>query len=199
MKLKTQVKISQVSHLHDARYGAGMGVPLLGVPLDPPQGLSAATFTEIHNWVVGPKWVGELESTPQVALSEYPLDYLQTSRAEALPELANYDLPLILHVRSTNPEDWEKVMAENTDHVTYFLLEPDTPQALKNTQQEVVVQLAERYPIFLGFGLTTENVVPLAESALAGVALQGEAEEKVGYKDFDALADILEALEAEEV
>lgn len=199
MQLKTLVKISGVGHLHDARYGAGMGVQLLGIPLDPDhkQHLSPASFSEIRNWVVGPRWVGELSNSPRVALSEYELDYLQTSSVDALPELQAYNLPLILRIPSTNPDDWEKVMAAHRAQVSYFLIEPKAPIPLEAPTLATLEGLARTYPIVLGFGLTAALLPKILEADFAGIALQSEAEEKVGYKDFDGLADILELLEEE--
>ena len=42
--LKTQVKVSSITNLSDARYCAGMGVDLLGFPI---QEISLEKFTEI--------------------------------------------------------------------------------------------------------------------------------------------------------
>ncbi len=197
MQLKKLVKISQVSHLHDARYGAGMGVPLLGVSLEPsvPQFVGAETFKEIRNWIVGPRWIGELDSRPLVGLTDYKLDFLQTSAPEALGELSAYELPLILKVETTDPPSWETLMQTHQERVTYFLLDPETPVDLSEDLENELLQLAARFPILLGFGINPNNIERLIESKLAGFALRGSEEEKVGYKDFDDLADVLEQLE----
>ena len=105
MQLKKLVKISQVSHLHDARYGAGMGVPILGVSLAPsaPHFVGAETFKEIRNCIVGPRWVGEMDGRPLVGLTDYQLDFLQAAAPEAIRELSAYVLPLILKIETTDP------------------------------------------------------------------------------------------------
>jgi phosphoribosylanthranilate isomerase len=61
------------------------------------------------------------------------------------------------------------------------------------------MEIAENHKILLGFGVEADNVLDLIDSSsISGIALKGGDEIKPGYKDFDALADILEAIEVED-
>jgi phosphoribosylanthranilate isomerase len=131
-------------------------------------------------------------------LEAYPLDWLQVSRAADWAELRHYDVPLICRV------DWDAIRTADrffeaygpvAPHVSYFLLESEVstpdPAALG-----AVAEIAKQYPVLLGFGLEAATVeTVLAQTAVRGVALRGSQEIRPGYKDFGALADLLEALE----
>ncbi len=88
-------------------------------------------------------------------------------------------------------------MEKYADTVRYFLLEGEE-NSLNDTQIEAIRLLAAQFPILLGFGVNSDNVdALLSESALRGIALQGGEEIRPGYKDFDALAEVLEAIETD--
>jgi phosphoribosylanthranilate isomerase len=123
MALKCFVKVGNVTNLSDARYCAGMGVDLLGFPVDAAQ--------------PGPV----------------------------------------------------------APHVSYFLLESEAG-TLGEAARAAVAEIAKQYPVLLGFGLEPATVeAVLAQTAARGIALKGSQEIRPGYKDFGALADLLEALE----
>lgn len=200
MELKTQVKVSRINNLHDARYCAGMGVPFVGFSLDPTDEkfVKSETFNEIKGWVEGTKFVGEIASEAKVALGEYKLDALQTSKPEALTALASYDLPLILKLNldAESEEDVEQYLTEHKAECLYFILET-TQNLLENEVLGAkLCTWAKEVPLFLAAPFMGEEVLKFLEAIpLAGVVLEAGEEIKVGYKDFDELADVLEALE----
>ena len=78
--LKTLVKVSSISNLSDARYCAGMGVDLLGFPI---QDITLEKFTEIRNWLAGVQIVGEF--------STHLADEIRHKVAEYLPDVVEID------------------------------------------------------------------------------------------------------------
>jgi phosphoribosylanthranilate isomerase len=204
MALKCFVKVGNVTNLSDARYCAGMGVDLLGFPVDAaqPGHVTPAAFGAIAGWVAGVQFVGEVEDADTVNLTQllgaYPLDWLQVSRAADWAGLHHYGVPLLCRV------DWDAIRTADrffevygpmAPHVSYFLLESEAGTLDEGTRA-AVAEIAKQYPVLLGFGLEPATVeAVLTQTAVRGIALKGSQELRPGYKDFGALADLLEALE----
>ncbi|MDN5202384.1 phosphoribosylanthranilate isomerase [Fulvivirgaceae bacterium BMA10] len=206
MALKTFVKISGVNNLSDARYCAGMGVDLLGFSLDGSEKeiVDPKKFEEITGWVSGVEFVGEFNQVPmgniEETLEQYDVQYVQLDYVSLNQEIPVFGIPVILKIDPKNysaVEDLKDTLSSNLDSVEYFLLESDDQNC--NLSTEDILGLSASFPIILGCGLSEKNVNQLIDqSALKGIALRGGDEIKPGYKDFDELADILEAIEVED-
>jgi len=206
MSLKCFVKVGNVTNLSDARYCAGMGVDLLGFPVDEqmPEYVSPEAFGAIAGWVAGVQFVGEIEDADTVNLTtllqQYPLHWLQVGRAADWPALRHYQVPIICRV------DWADVRTADRFfdayssvalHVSYFLLE-STSGEWTDEIGAAIQSIGKHFPVLLGFGIepaTAETLV--RQTAVRGIALKGSRETRPGFKDFGSLADVLEALEAE--
>ena len=197
MALKTFVKISGITNLSDARYCSGMGVDQLGFSIE--EGQSNYTdpekFKEIKGWLSGVEFVGEFSSEfagdfGDVAKA-YELDAIQVERPEHVAYATAAGLPVILNMEA----DALASHGLNTmpTGIEYLLI-----SAEEETNPDGVLSLADSAEIVLAFGITAENVDDLASSGLKGIALRGSDEIRPGYKDFDELADILEALEIDD-
>ena len=208
MSLKTFVKVSGVNNLSDARYCAGMGVDVLGFNLDNLSGehISPEKFIAIKEWVSGVSFAAEFSLSPAQAietqLQNYPaFDFLQVENPNDISELTHLHIPVILLVdvsKFDSAENVAKLMEEHAGSVRYFMLELGRNDTSTVSFEEMLA-LTEKYPVILGYGIDTENVSTLIEqTSIAGIALQGGDEIRPGYKHFDELADILEAVEAEE-
>ena len=197
MALKTLVKVGEISNLSDARYCAGMGVEMLGFNLNKQSDtfVSPEQFKEITDWVAGVKFVGEFTDadveTIKQFISVYAVDMVQITDTNS-EVIFDLDLPVIMHIKSSDLEELELLMSQVGNQVDYYLLENfDDPDELK--------ELADNYPILVGCNIDVENVhLWIEETAIKGVALKGSLEEKPGFKDYDQLADILEALETDD-
>ena len=193
MALKTLVKVGEITNLSDARYCAGMGVEMLGFNLNPhaESYISPEQFREITEWVAGVKFVGELENvdegTFREALSDYPVDLVQITSAQS-SLIFDIDLPVILSISSK--ENALGIMEKIGEGVGYYLLDSHFDQA---------ANASGKFPLLLGGPINPQNVIQLLEkSDIKGIALKGSVEEKPGFKDYDQLADILEALEIDD-
>lgn len=205
MSLNTIVLVNQISNLSDARYCAGMGVEMLGFSLQ--EGSSAytspATFKEISGWVSGVKLVGEVQDleADQVLslLQEYAFDMLQLNSIYLVEELEKLPLPIILRIsinKDTNQEALFQLMDIYQPHVEYFLIDSEEIASIDSTNERLLKNLADRYTVLLGFGLTKENTKDALDSIQpAGIALKGGEEIRPGFKDFDELEEIFEQLE----
>ncbi|MES2732913.1 MAG: N-(5'-phosphoribosyl)anthranilate isomerase [Bacteroidota bacterium] len=206
MALRTFVKVSSITNLSDARYCAGMGVDMLGFSLDPSSSdfVSEAAFKEIVGWVAGVKIVGELGNIPAEQagdlLAKYPVDYLQTDQSESIPQLSALNIPLILGANflENSQSSLKEICATNHTFVDCFLLESENI-VLTEFEMSFLRRLSSKYSILLGFGFSHTNIqFLLDEIPVKGIALRGTHEIKPGLKDFDALAEVLEAIEMED-
>ncbi len=208
MALKTFVKISTVNNLSDARYCAGMYVNLMGFNLEqdnkdfmPPQ-----KFKEMTEWLSGLEYVAEFEAShPENILDilkDYKgVDYIQTPEEVHLQMLVNSSYKLIWKktVQSTKDLDYLLTKATGLKENDVILLLESENLKLDEKVLNKVREIASKCDVLLGFGLKADQIEDTLESTgVKGIALKGGDEIKPGYKDFDELADILEALEEAE-
>jgi phosphoribosylanthranilate isomerase len=202
------IKLSSITNLHDARFGAGIGTVLdvmIGFSLNPNSQnyVSEQDFVQISGWITGCKIVAELESDTiseeaHTILSnkEYNIDFVQISQKSIFSELKskNYNFPVIY---STKLEDVESLKKENFE-IDYFLIESNQ-ESLSGKEIEILEKISKELPIILGFGITSENITDLlSQTEVKGIAFKGQTETEVGmggYTDFDEISDILEKLE----
>ncbi|EIM77845.1 hypothetical protein A3SI_05684 [Nitritalea halalkaliphila LW7] len=209
MALKTFVKINQVSNLSDARYCSGMYVDLLGFCMEEGQEnyVSPETFQEIAGWVSGVGFVAEFTvSHPDSILAKVQslpqVTHIQVREAHHLPLLAGSSYTLIFAQKVEAAAEIEALNAkaqsfENQEML--LLLESETLSLADAAVREAIQGLAAKVPVLLGFDLQAETLEgTLAELQVKGIALSGGQEIAPGLKDFDELADILEALEQED-
>lgn len=206
MALSTFVKISGVTNLSDARYCAGMGVDMIGFPLDPDNEkyVNPEKYQEIVNWLSGVQFVGEFNhsdlNTVESIFRDYPVDYLQISDPSYIGFLQSLNAPpLLLRLTLDDLRKNPEAFADHIPDIEYFLIEGED-ESFDETTWAVVQKFSEKHPVLLGCGIQAANVHELLQKAsLRGIALQGGEEIKPGLRDFDELADILETLEIDDV
>lgn len=211
------IKLSSITNLHDARFGAGMGTLLemmLGFCVDAgvENAISEQDFAQISAWVTGCKIVLELEgeqiseeAKKILSNSDYKIDYVQVSNLPILVEVdkSDYKFPIIYNYKVADesqigyPSGIQKELQRDFD-IAYFLIESKS-EILSNQTFPALQEMAKALPIILGFGITNDNVTELfSQTAIKGVAFKGQAETEVGmggYQDFDEISDILEQVE----
>lgn len=207
MGLRTLVKVGQVNNLSDARYCAGMGVGMLGFCIQPgqPGYVPLEEYVGLTSWLEGPKFVGEFQESATVATiraqaQAYDVDVVQVTRPAVLAELDGLGWERILLIDvDKHPGSWEDIISTHAANAEYFLLVSGTQTDLTNSDLKQLESLAVNYPILLGYGVTPDNVEELVDDLdPRGIALLGGHELRPGFKDFDALADVLELLEDED-
>ncbi len=205
MALKTFVKISSVNNLSDARYCAGMYVNLMGFNLEEGNKnyLAPETFKELTEWLSGLEYVGEFENShPETILETLKayegITYIQITEEAHLQMLVNSSFHLIWKPLLNSIEDIEKLITKaaslKENDITLLLSSDDIK--LEGKVTKLIRELAEKCTVLLGFGLNADHIdETLNATNVKGIALKGGDEIKPGFKDFDELADILEALE----
>ena len=197
MALRTFVKINKVNNLSDARYCAGMGVDMMGFSIDEndPDFVSPSKFKEISGWLSGVEFVGEFHDPTSSEIikkiSAYSLQTVQLDTLDHLNEVKRHGYQVIL----AWPLADINLLPFNLD-CDYLMLTSLVPPVA--TGIDDIRERTGRLKVLLDCGIQDTNVDNLLQATGAyGIALTAGHEIKPGYKDFDELADILEALETE--
>lgn len=212
--LKKKVKASAITNLTDARYFAAWEVEWMGFNLSPGEDtfISPTEVLAIKEWVEGPNIVGEfsLSSAEEIELlaRDLELHAIQVGMATPLETLLELEttLPIIKEVvveKGMTAANLESLMQDFAPQVQFFLLDfSKNGWVFQDWEQDAEIsrsfmqQLLGQYPVILAMDLSPEELEALlAELPLAGLALRGGAEEKVGYKSYDELDEVLEELE----
>ena len=195
--LKTQVKVSSIANLSDARYCAGMGVEWLGFPL---QEITVEKFTEIRNWLAGVQIVGEFTkaTADQVreAVTTYQPDVIEVDSSVSLVAIQSIDVSKILRV-NIDTDNLPAIFAASAPYVSHFLLVGDSADSLIGMEASIEIWAAQ-YPIILGLDIPEDDLDEWVEqSSIQGIGLVAGEEDRPGFRDFTDLMTILEKLETE--
>lgn len=189
MPLKSFVKVSHLSNLSDARYCAGMGVDMLGFSAVPsaPHYLNPQVFQDIRGWVAGPKITAEIYGVDSGAVIEavvrdYAPDYLELSLDEYERFADELTVPAIISVA-----DVSRVKSKEKKAGIAFVIVED------GTECSEVASIP--YPVLVKVQSVERLHRLLADNCFSGFVLDGPAETRPGYTNYEALGDILEALE----
>jgi phosphoribosylanthranilate isomerase len=195
--LKTQVKVSSIANLSDARYCAGMGVEWLGFPL---RDLTLERFTEIRNWLAGVQIVGEFTKATaeqiREAVSTYKPDVIEIDSSVSLVSIQSIDIPKILRV-NIDTDNLPAIFAASAPYVSHFLVVGDSVDSLTGMEASIEIWSAQ-YPIILGLDIPESDLDEWVEqSSIQGIGLVAGEEDRPGFRDFTDLMTILEKLETE--
>lgn len=195
MALRTFVKVNGVNNLSDARYCAGMSVDQLGFNLEPEHEnyTDAKAFKEISDWLSGVAYVAEIESEKtdiKAAISGYDVQAIQIEHENQLDAATETGLAVIFKVDSFS--NGQYIWNLFQDKLDYVLVD--------FTGSNIDALEIQEYPVVVQGQIDDANVDSLLENLKPkGIALVGGNEIRPGFKDFDALADILEALEIDDL
>lgn len=215
--LKTKVKASSITNLTDARYFAAWEVEWLGFDLN----AGSADYIEPHlvkaikEWVDGVKIVGEFELSSPDRINEMVealgLDGAQLGMFTPLEtfqelEFATTLFKEIVIETGTTLEDLKQQLVTFAPYVKAFLFNFDKNgitaanlQAETQLTKPELQTLCETYPILLSLHISPSELSNfLGTIKPFGLSVKGGAEEKVGFKSFDELDEVFEALEVEE-
>lgn len=206
MALSTFVKISGITNLTDARYCSGMYVDLIGFELEEnaEKFMPATQFSEITGWVSGLEFVGEFKEYEDheilKTLENYPtVKWVEHVRIEPLQNLEGKGFGLIYKMSLNSVRNMEVEIANKLNSTGIIFHVTSDTDDLTADDKSHILKIAQNCKVILGVGINARNVKELVSDLnLYGISLTGGEEIKPGFKDFDELADILEALEIDE-
>lgn len=186
MALKTIVKVGHITNLSDARYCSGMGVDLLGFSVSPdqPDYIEPRLFQEVRGWLTGPKVVAEIYGVvPDLIdlVSNYAPDYLEVTWENFQVLREKTELPFIVAATPQQIKSMTDVKA-----IAYWITDLSVLKATLPETSPLLITVSNR-----------SQLEPITDETVHGVALAGSPEIRPGFKQYDELADILEALETE--
>ncbi len=198
------VKASRIANLTDARYFAAREVTYLGFCLDEHSAyfIEPAQMKAIREWVAGPRIVGEFEQSSAAVVREaakfFALDAVQVSQVGWLSELQGLEVILRLE-KVEKPDAIASLLEHTAPQVAFFQVEMTASAAQAAARDAIVAeawrQLCVRVPVLLDAPLPANEMVALLTAVQpAGFALSGSAEERPGFKSFEDVDALFEAL-----
>jgi len=218
--LKTKIKAAQISNLTDARYFAAWYTEWLGFCCDTTASeyVTPELLHTIRDWVEGPQITGEFGAQDPTYIRE-AVDFLKLDAVQVgffydekkLEELEGLNVIREVVVDPNEPIDLPDMLEQMSPCVNYFLLEFSKNQIEWNDMKNVdksrrffdintLKKLCREYPILLSINVKGDDIDELLDELNpAGLNVFGGEEEKVGFKSFDELDELFEALEAEDM
>lgn len=214
MALVSLIKLDSVNNLSDARYAAGMGVQLIGLPLKNTESekIQWEVFRAIAGWISGPAFIAELEGkenlailqklTKYVPLTGFEIDFQELEQARYLAGEFG-ELQIILNFPWQNYLESIKSGFDFTGIEAVILSLPSGlkgPELLSdlNALPERNYKLLLRQTVTTTIFIPEEMANPVISGLIDGYCLVAGEEERPGLKNYDHLAPILEVLEVEE-
>ena len=212
--LKTKIKAGAITNLTDARYFAAWGVEWLGFNLEKghPESIPAANIRAIREWVDGVKIIGEtnllqiesfLQQTESLGLDGVQFaDFAATDAIIQLPAG-------ILKIQETVLEDLSQLLelesrfSSRRELIDHFILDFGKNAIawadLTGENRQQLADICRRFPVLLSMDISAADLREiLKEVGPEGFQVKGGGEEKVGYKSFDDIDQLFEAIEAEQ-
>ncbi len=212
--LKTKILASAIGNLTDARYFAAMGVDWMSFNLNPgTEGyLSPTEALAIKEWVEGPQMLGmfDLHSAEEIdlLLKDLGFEALQLGMFSSLETILQIeaDVPKIKEIvieKDTKLETLESQLQDFAPHVSHFILNFEKAAWKKTDWQghphfntDSLQELCSNYPMILAVDFSPEEMLECLDLfPIQGFLVKGGAEEKVGFKSYDELDEIFDALE----
>lgn len=207
MPLSTYVLVTDVNNLSDARYCAGMEVDMLGFNIQrgTPGFVVLETMKEIQEWLAGVYYLGEFKQPSDVrrivqSCTEYEVGHALTTDFTQSSDLSVAGLNVVVQISLKDALDQLDALMDYAGDIKFLLLDKAGDDYSEDALIKGLETLDEAIPVLLGFGVNGENVAEIVENwPISGLALRGSDEISPGLKDYDNLADILEAIEVDDL
>jgi phosphoribosylanthranilate isomerase len=182
---------TDIANLTDARYFAAWGVDGLAYNIDPSStnSLSSTQLKEIADWVEGPSTYIKLDGLEVPAiLSEVKSNIdIQNIIVGPFIDTSNLSDFNTVYRICTLEDGWQ-----DNDHL--ILLFSHKLSTISKLQKEKIAALTSKKEVFLDANFTASDLDQIKHLGFAGIILKGGEEEKVGFKSYDELDEILEAI-----
>lgn len=192
--LKTEVILSRVTNLSDARYAAGMGVNYIGFNINPEndQYVTPEQVKMITGWLSGVSIIGNIENLKEYDADEYNTGFLQTNNRSVVEKADNTIFTLDFNI--DDQVRTHQVLSELKDKVAFFVL--NVEEAVLVSHKNVLTTMCKVFNIFISTNYVGKAIdLTLNEIKPTGIVIYGSKEEQPGLSSYDGIADILEQIE----
>ncbi len=214
MDLITNVKVSAVNSLTDARFFSGAGVKYLGFCFDKnsERYIESEKVFQIKDWVSGPSIVGEFStnSNPDeinLIIEKIGLDYVQMSDAFPLGLNSEIEKPIFQEIvieELSDLYDLQTRMDERSENVYAYVLNflvhsyPWDVIELDPSNIDIIWKATDQHRVIIDTRINKENVLNILDRTKAyGVNIPAGNEISTGMQSFEDVSDIFEVLERE--
>lgn len=182
---------TDIANLTDARYFAAWGVEGMAYNVDPAasNAINAAQLKEIVDWVEGPNTMIKLEGIEVPENLGEVLSSVDVKNAIVGPFIDAQLLPAFekTYRICTLEEGWQ-----DEDHLVLML--STSISKISDDQRSRIEKLTQDREVFLDGNFTASDLDNINDLGFAGIILKGGEEEKVGFKSYDQLDNILEVV-----
>jgi phosphoribosylanthranilate isomerase len=203
MQYITKIKLNAINNLSDARYASAAGIHYAGFNFnsDHPRYITPIKAKEIIDWLSGIFIVGEFGDAPQEQINEVGhllnLDAVEVVVSTISTQVTGIDFPVFvrIHTGKFTSDELSQMLQTLYPQVACLVIEvtSDDLPVLQNILQPYMDK------VFLELDIEAADYAAICETIQPiGICLNGGDEEQPGMKDFDQIADILEALSIEE-
>ncbi len=192
-----KIKISEISHLTDARYFAAREVDYIGFNRLTTRSSDIKT---IEDWIFGPQVVSEFIGDTnlddiQRLLTKHKTDVLHFdyyTDKKVLSDFSEFELFLDIDYSIINHEAIIRKMELLASSIDYFVI-----KSFENLDKniEYITQLSSEFPCFIDVKFDIYELDKIINLNPEGIILRGSDEERVGVKSFEQLDDIFDILD----
>jgi len=182
---------TDIANLTDARYFAAWGVEGMAFNMDPSasDSMTIDQVKEIVDWVEGPDTMIKMEG----------LDVLENlgeiqSKVDVRGVIVG---PFIDTATLSNFDKIYRICSlegDVNDHEHLILLLPFDFDKISTDQKEKIKSITSGREVFLDANFTSSHLDEIGNLGFTGIILKGGEEEKVGFKSYDELDEILEVI-----
>ncbi|MEM9544599.1 MAG: hypothetical protein AAGA77_01430 [Bacteroidota bacterium] len=182
---------TDINNLTDARYFAAWGAEGMAFTIDSNASgsLSGKQLKEIVDWVEGPDTMVKIEGLEIPDSLEEVKATIYINSIIVGPFIDVDNLPAFDKVyRICTLEDgWQ-------DQKHLVLTLPFEVGKISSEQKSKIKSLTSEKEVFLDANFNASDLDEITKLGFAGIILKGSKEEKVGYKSYDQLDEILESI-----
>lgn len=182
---------TDIANLTDARYFAAWGVEGMAYNIDASteNALSPSQLKEIVDWVEGPSTFIKMEGL------EVPENLSEVSESIGIQNIIVG--PYIDTSALTNYAKVYRICSledgwQDNDHLV--LVMSSKIDSINESQVDKIKEITNGKEVYLDAVFTSADLGRIKELGFAGIILKGGAEEKVGFKSYDELDEILETI-----
>ena len=203
--LKTKVIASSIANLTDARYFAAWECEWLGFPLTG-EGIDLIKPEEVvalKGWVDGVKFIGEFSGSTGEEIVHgakiLELDAVRVDDLTGVDVLMHLEDLIVfkeIEIGANTDLDFLKNLIEQfAPYCEHFVVKTNEVSSETFTQIQDFSQQFSEQTFWIDSNIQPSQLDGIIDSAFAGIVVSGGAEEKVGFKSYDELDEIFEALE----